>query len=65
VKWAPAGSGIDLGAEAARLSWAGQFARVPAVLDRGADDAGSWIATSALPGEMAVAARWKAELAGR
>jgi len=61
VKWAPPGSEIDLGAEAARLAWAGKLARVPALLDAGSGDAGSWLVTSALPGLMAVAARWKAE----
>ncbi len=59
VKWAPAGSGIDLAGEAARLSWAVAFASVPELLDHGHDQAGSWIVTSALPGEMAVTARWK------
>jgi kanamycin kinase len=56
VKWAPAGSGINLSAESARLSWAGRFARVPALLEQGADDAGSWIVTSALP--LGEADRW-------
>ncbi len=59
VKWAPAGSGIDLGAEAERLSWAAAHARVPELLDHGSDRDGSWIVTSALPGQMAVTARWK------
>lgn len=61
VKWAPAASGIDLAGEAARLSWAVAFARVPELLDHGSDQAGSWIVTSALPGEMAVTARWKGD----
>jgi kanamycin kinase len=61
VKWAPAGSGIDLAAEAARLSWAVAFARVPELLDHGRDEVGSWIVTRALPGEMAVTPRWKAD----
>jgi kanamycin kinase len=61
VKWAPAGSGIDLGAEAARLRWAAPFTAVPRLLDEGADPAGSWIVTSALPGQMAAADRWTAE----
>jgi len=61
VKWAPAASGIELGEEAARLSWARAFAPVPRLLDQGADDEGSWIVTAPLPGENAVAARWKAQ----
>jgi kanamycin kinase len=61
VKWAPAGSDSDLAAEAARLAWASGLTLVPTLLDHGADEAGSWIVTSALPGQMAVVARWKAE----
>jgi aminoglycoside phosphotransferase len=45
VKWTPAGSGIDLSAEVARLGWASKFVVVPRVLDAGADEAGSWIIT--------------------
>ncbi|MCC9309329.1 aminoglycoside 3'-phosphotransferase [Kitasatospora sp. RB6PN24] len=59
VKWAPAGSGLDLGAEAVRLRWAARFAVVPRVLDQGADGSGSWLVTAGLPGTMAVADRWK------
>jgi kanamycin kinase len=61
VKWAPAGSGLDLAAEAARLAWAVAFTPVPHLLGQGADGAGSWLVTSALAGEMAVTARWKAD----
>jgi kanamycin kinase len=61
VKWSPAGSGTRLPGEAARLSWAAGFVRVPELLDQGCDQAGSWIITSGLPGQMAVAARWKAD----
>jgi len=53
VKWAPAASGIDLGAEAARLAWAVSFTRVPRLLGQGADATGSWIVTAALPGRPA------------
>ncbi|MFF8592125.1 aminoglycoside 3'-phosphotransferase [Streptomyces sp. NPDC015220] len=59
VKWTPAGSGIDLAAEVARLRWAARFTAVPHVLDEGADEAGSWIVTRGLPGRMAVDERWK------
>ncbi len=61
VKWAPAASGIDLGEEAARLSWAVSLTPVPQLLSQGADDTGSWIVTAALPGQFAVAERWKAD----
>ncbi len=60
VKWAPAGSGIDLAAEAARLRWAARFTPVPRLLGQGTDDTGSWLITRALPGQAAVARRWKA-----
>ncbi len=33
AKWAPAGSALDLAAEADRLRWAADFAFVPRVLD--------------------------------
>ncbi|HEX2849501.1 MAG TPA: aminoglycoside 3'-phosphotransferase [Acidimicrobiales bacterium] len=61
VKWAPHSSGLDLGAEVERLEWAERFVAVPHVLDRGADDEGSWFVTAPLPGINAVAERWKAE----
>ena len=61
VKWAPAGSRVDLAEEAIRLSWALAFTPVPRLLDQGADDAGSWLVTAPLPGESAVADRWKVE----
>lgn len=59
VKWTPAGNGIDLGAEVARLRWAARFTTVPYVLDEGADATGSWIVTRGLPGRSAVDDRWK------
>jgi kanamycin kinase len=61
VKWSPAGSPIDLGAEATRMRWARAFAPVPEVLELGADSSGSWLVTRALAGSSAVAARWVAE----
>jgi kanamycin kinase len=61
AKWAPAGSGLDLAGEAARLRWAGTFVTVPRVLELGADDAGAWLITAAIPGDMAVTDRWKRE----
>jgi kanamycin kinase len=61
MKWAPAGSGIYMGAEGARLRWAASFTPVPRLLGEGADGTGSWIITSALPGQMAVTDHWKAQ----
>lgn len=61
VKWVPAGSGIDLRAEESRLRWAVGFTTVARILDSGHDDDGSWLATTALPGENAVSDRWKAD----
>jgi aminoglycoside phosphotransferase len=61
VKWAPPASGLDLAAEAARMTWARPFTPVPRVLDHGADQDGSWLVTAALPGSCAVRRRWKAE----
>jgi kanamycin kinase len=59
MKWTPAGSGIDLSAEVARLRWAGAFIVVPRVLGEGADETGSWIVTAGLPGRSAVDDHWK------
>ncbi|KJE24352.1 aminoglycoside phosphotransferase [Frankia torreyi] len=61
LKWAPAGSGRDLAAEAVRLAWAAPFTAVPTVLDQGGDGAGSWLLTAGLPGRNAVEARWLAD----
>jgi aminoglycoside phosphotransferase len=61
VKWTPAASGIDLADEASRMAWAGAFTPVPRVIGRGADEAGSWLVTSALPGQSAVMPRWQAD----
>lgn len=58
VKWAPAGSLLDLAAEAARMIWAVGYSPVPRVLDLGADSEGSWLVTAALPGHSAVSRRW-------
>ena len=61
VKWAPGGSELDLAAEAARMSWAAPFTPVPRVVDQGADEEGTWLVTTALPGESAVSDRWRAD----
>jgi aminoglycoside phosphotransferase len=61
VKWTPAESGISLADEAARMAWAGPLTPVPRVIGQGADEAGSWLVTSALPGQSAVMPRWQAD----
>jgi kanamycin kinase len=61
VKWAPAGSPLDLAAEAARMAWAAAYTPVPRVLGLGADGDGSWLVSAALPGHNAVAPRWLAD----
>ncbi len=60
IKWADAGSGLDLDAELVRLRWAVGCVCVPRVVDKGGDETGTWLVTEAVPGETAVAARWKA-----
>lgn len=61
AKWAPADSGLDLAGEASRLIWTRPFSLVPEVIAMGEDTAGSWLATTPLSGESAVADRWKRE----
>jgi kanamycin kinase len=61
VKWAPAGSPLDLAAEVARMTWAAAYTPVPRVLGLGADGDGSWLVTAALPGRNAVSPRWLAD----
>ncbi|HJY68587.1 MAG TPA: phosphotransferase, partial [Streptosporangiaceae bacterium] len=61
VKWAPAGSPLDLAAEAGRMTWAFAYTPVPRVLGLGADGGCSWLVTAALPGRNAVSRRWLAD----
>lgn len=58
VKWSP--PGLPLAGEVARLRWARAFVTVPEVVDAGEDERGSWFVSRRLPGENAVADRWKA-----
>jgi aminoglycoside phosphotransferase len=65
VKWAPHGTEIDLAPEVEHLRWAAPHllvsspaGAVPQVLEVGGDRSGTWMATSALPGESAVSERW-------
>jgi kanamycin kinase len=60
AKWAPAGSGLDIAGEIARLRWAADLTPVPRVIEHGADGGGAWMLTGALPGESAVSRRWRA-----
>ncbi|WP_129664621.1 aminoglycoside 3'-phosphotransferase [Phytoactinopolyspora endophytica] len=59
AKWTAAGTPeIDLAAEAERLAWAQRWAQVPHVIERGSNDDGTWLVTSAVPGRSAVDPRW-------
>ena len=61
AKWAPTGSPLDLAAEAARMTWAVAYTPVPRVVGQGADSEGSWLVTTALPGQNAISPRWLAD----
>lgn len=62
LKWSPAHREVDLGIEAAKLDWAAAWLPVPSVLSVGHSVSGtSWLHTSGLPGENAVAPRWVAD----
>ncbi|MDX6205553.1 MAG: kanamycin kinase [Frankiales bacterium] len=61
VKWAPAGSGLQLEVEAHKLRWAEPYTPVPRVLGQGQDEAGTWLQTAALQGKSAVDERWLAD----
>lgn len=61
IKWAPAGSGANLDAEADRLRWAASFTSVPRLIGQGTHRTGAWPVTSALAGGSAVSPRWTAE----
>lgn len=58
VKWQPPGTPVDLAAEAQRLRWAARFTTVPQVVDQGGNRDGSWLLTTAVPGDNAVTPRW-------
>lgn len=61
AKWAPAGTELDLAAEADRLAWAAPYAAVPEVVDFVSGDDGDVLITAALPGGNAVTPRWRSE----
>ena len=58
VKWAPVNSGLDLAAEAQRLTWAIDYTPVPRVVDSGGHADGAWLVTKGLPGDSAVSRHW-------
>jgi aminoglycoside phosphotransferase len=60
VKWLPRFTPLDLSREAVRLNWAAQYTAVPLPIDQGVDEDGSWLVTTALPGDNAVSDRWRA-----
>jgi len=61
VKWQGLDVPLDLAEEASRLRWAHRWTPVPRVLEEGVDRDGRWLVTEAMPGENAVADRWRAE----
>lgn len=62
VKWAPAGSGLDLAKEAGRLRWAAARTTVPRVVDLlGDDDGSTCLITAPIAGDSAVAPMWLAQ----
>jgi kanamycin kinase len=61
VKWVARGTpGLDLEAEAERMTWAARYTPVPRAIDSGQDASGSWLVTTALPGRSAVDPYWLA-----
>lgn len=49
---------IDLHAEAEKLTWAGRYTTVPAVLAVSTDGPLHWLHTAGIPGDSAVVPRW-------
>lgn len=61
IKFGPRNAETTMAGEAERLVWAGQYARVPEVVEVCGDDSHEWLVTRALPGLSAVDPRWLAE----
>ncbi|ROR74388.1 kanamycin kinase [Bogoriella caseilytica] len=59
IKCGPHHAETSFAAEAARMRWAAQWIAVPQVLEHGSDATWEWLITAALPGESAVAPRWR------
>lgn len=60
VKWNPRRTGIDLERERARLTWIAGRHPAPRVIAWGSDTEHQWLVTSAVPGDCAVGATWRA-----
>jgi kanamycin kinase len=61
IKYGPLNAETSFAGEAERLRWAARFARVPRLLEAGADATHEWLVTVALPGRSAVDPRWLTE----
>jgi kanamycin kinase len=61
IKYGPRNAESSFAGEAARLTWASAYARVPRLLEVGGDDTYEWLVTAALPGLSAVDPRWVAD----
>lgn len=59
LKWAPAGSGMDIAGEVERLRWAAPRTPAPRVLATGTTPDGAWLMTVDLGGTSAVDPRWR------
>ena len=60
VTWNPLRTGIDLDRERLRLEWLNGRHAAPRVLAWGQDAQAQWLVTTAVPGEHAVGATWRA-----
>ena len=58
VKWNPAGNGINLADEVARLTWAAGKWKVPKLVSSGHNPEGAWIVTEAVDGLSAIHQTW-------
>lgn len=58
IKYGPHDPEVSLFDEAERLSWAGQYTRVPVVVEVGADHTHEWLVTEGIDGTTAVAPEW-------
>lgn len=52
---------VDLAVESEKLRWAGQFVRVPGVLDFGEDGDAAWLVTEAIDATPACDVRWRGD----
>ncbi len=61
IKWGPRHPELDMGAEAARLSWAARYTTVPRVIEIGGDRTHTWLVSAAIAGRSAVDPHWLAD----